>query len=134
MIGPFPWYYHSRHQLIDGSYEELEPRWNEERGNWEEWRMRIPPEWRFQNLHDAPDHLKEKLGLMSYEYTFGDPSCEYCKACRCYKTCKSNNMHGQANCASHQLWCSIHRDPKDPQTLLSEFQDHCVINATSERS
>ena len=135
MLGPFPWYYSRDHVMMYDEEAERypiqrddKPKWNEERGNWNEWRLRIPPEWRFRALTDAPDSLKEKLGLMSYEYRHGDPDCEFCKSCRVYKTCKFNGMMDQSNCATHQLWCRAHPDKTDPQTQLSEFYDHPVIS------
>jgi hypothetical protein len=100
VIGPFPWYY-SRER-----HEDYEPVWNEEKHDWNEWRLRIPPEWRHQPLTDAPDSLKRRLGLLHFPETNGDPSCPVCKACEVYHVCKENHMHDQANCTSHQLWCN----------------------------
>lgn len=62
----------------------------------------------------------------------GDPSCEYCKKCKCYNVCfsgmegfpktSSNFGRSQAYCASHQDGCGIVHYAH--QTQLSEFYGH----------
>ena len=62
----------------------------------------------------------------------GDPSCDYCKKCSCYKVCfsgmkgfpdtSSNFGRSQAHCASHEDGCGVKHF--DHQATLAEFYDH----------
>jgi len=59
----------------------------------------------------------------------GNPNCEVCKNCKCYKTCfsgidgfpktSSNFGRSQASCATHEKECGIKHYKK--QTTLEEY-------------